>query len=134
MVKNALLYGSAAFIFLLADILWLGFIAKNFYQASIGPLLLEKPDLGVALLFYALYTLGLVIFVMHGAYAESNIGQAFFYGALFGLFAYATYDLSNLATLKGFPAKLAFVDIAWGAFATSISAGLGVWLTRAILR
>jgi uncharacterized membrane protein len=129
MTRHLVHYLAAAAVFFPLDMLWLGVVAKGFYQANLGPLLLERPNWAVAAGFYAVYVAGLVIFAMTRA---ADWREAAFYGALFGFFAYATYDLTNLATLKGFPARVALTDIAWGAFLSGVSAGGGLLLARAV--
>jgi uncharacterized membrane protein len=104
---------------------WLGFIAKDFYRTQIGPLMLEKPLLGAAVAFYLLYTIGIVSFAVVPALAADSWMRAMATGALFGLVAYSTYDLTNLATLRGWSMKLSLVDIAWGAIVTSLAATAG---------
>ncbi len=125
MTRYLVLYLAAATVFLPLDMAWLGLIARDFYQSRLGPLLLDRPQAGVAFLFYAIYLAGIVIFAMGPALAAGSWRTALLYGALFGFFAYATYDLTNLATLKGFPLSVALVDMAWGTVLTGISASLG---------
>ena len=118
------LYLIAAAIFVAIDAIWLSTVARSTYVAEIGPLLLAKPNLGVAAGFYLLYLVGLMVFVIMPAAKANALGHALVYGALFGLVAYATYDLTNLATIKGFTARIAMIDMAWGAFlSASVSAG-----------
>jgi uncharacterized membrane protein len=101
-------------VFLAVDMLWLGFIAKNMYTKYLG--FLMKPDVnwGAALLFYLLYILGLVVFVITPALEKQSWVQALLMGALFGLIAYATYDLTNLATVKDWPIIVTVIDLCWG--------------------
>lgn len=129
MPKLTVAYLATGIVFCLGDFLWLGFVAKDFYQAQIGTLLLAQPGLIAASIFYALYVFGVVVFAVAPALESGSIGKAALRGALFGLIAYATYDLSNLATLKGWPLAISMVDIAWGTFATAVSATLGYCLT-----
>ena len=106
------------------DFFWLGFIAKKLYYAEIGKLLLDKPNLTAAVVFYVIYVVGVVMFVINPALAKNDIGYALGMGALFGLVAYATYDLTNLATLKGFSMKIVVIDMIWGmALTAAVSAG-----------
>lgn len=106
------------------DFIWLGFIAKKLYYGEMGKILLEKPNMLPALLFYAIYIVGIVAFVVTPALEKQSILYAFGMGALFGFVAYATYDLTNLATLKGFSAKVVVIDLIWGAALTAVvSAG-----------
>lgn len=118
-------YLIAAVLFSLIDFVWLGFIAKRFYRDNLGKILSVKPNLPAAVAFYALYIVGLVVFAIVPASREvGSISNAFRLGALFGFFTYLTYDLTNLATLKAWPAKLSIVDIAWGTVLASLVSGL----------
>ncbi len=118
-------YVAAVLVIVALDALWLGWIAKATYQAGIGHLMAEQPRVLAALAFYALYPLGLLIFAVAPQAEAASLGRALALGALFGFFAYATYDLSNLATLKGWPVHLALVDIAWGTLLSAAAAGAG---------
>ncbi len=109
----------------LIDLLWLGVIAKPLYQQGIGHLMAEKPNITAAVLFYILYPMGIVMFAIAPDAASASWLKTFVTAALLGLFAYATYDLTNLATLKGWPASLAAVDMAWGSLVTAVSALVG---------
>ena len=102
----------------LLDGLWLGVVAKKVYYDSIGSILLEKFQMVPALAFYVIYVVGVVVFVVNPALAKQSLAHAAGYGALFGLIAYATYDLTNLAVTRGFTTKIALIDMAWGAFLT----------------
>ena len=123
------LYVAAALVFFPLDMVFLGRVARNFYKAQLGDLLLPQPNWGVAVAFYALYLVGIVVFVLQPA-AEAGpswpsvLGQ----GALFGLVAYGTYDLTNLATMRGFPPSIAIFDMIWGAVLTGVSAAIGLAL------
>lgn len=105
------------------DFIWLKFASNTFYKSQIGSLLLEKPNMGAALLFYVIYVVGTVTFVIAPALDKGSLAHAVGFGALFGLVAYATYDLTNLATIKGFTTKLVIIDLMWGAFLTAVVAG-----------
>lgn len=109
------LYFIALSVFLAIDMVWLGLIAKNFYNQQIGPLMAANIKWPAALIFYLLFIIGLVIFVIAPALDRNSWQQAVFLGALFGLITYATYDLTNLATLKNWPLMVTLVDLAWGA-------------------
>jgi uncharacterized membrane protein len=133
MKKYVFSYFAAALVMLAFDGLWLGLLARDFYQQGIGHLMAARPRLDAALLFYALYTLGLVALVL-APLAQSRRGtwkMAMLRGALFGLVAYGTYDLTNLATLRDWPVQVAWVDMAWGAWASAWAtlAGRAAWLT-----
>ena len=118
-------YIASAVTFLALDALWLGVVAQKMYQREFGPLLLEKPNMAAAAVFYALYLVGIVFFAVKPALEAGSWSRALIHGALFGLIAYATYALTNLATLKGFPFKVVIPDLAWGAFVTSAAAIAG---------
>lgn len=105
-------------LFLAIDSVWLSIVANKFYKSQIGELLLAKPKLGPAAIFYVLYVIGINVFALQPALEDSSFAAATGYGALLGLLMYATYDLTNLATLKKWKVKLTIVDMAWGAFLT----------------
>ncbi len=116
------------FVFFAIDLLWLGVIAKNLYREQIGFLMADEIRWGAALLFYCLYLVGLVFFAIIPAFKQSDWSVALINGALFGLICYATYDLTNLATLKGWPVKIVIYDLIWGTF---ISASVS-WISFSI--
>lgn len=100
----------------LLDALWLGVVSREFYKARLGQLLLDQPNWPVAILFYLIHTGGLVVFPL--PLAVSWLSAAL-YGALFGFVVYAAYDLTNLATLRGWPLAVSLVDLAWGTVVTA---------------
>lgn len=114
------LYLLALALFIITDILWIGVIAKDFYREQIGFLMAPDVRWSAAILFYLIYAVGLLIFAICPALKESNGALALAYGALFGLISYATYDLTNLATLKGWPVKMVIYDVIWGAFVSAV--------------
>ena len=114
------------------DFIWLGVFAKGFYQSEVGSLLLERPNLYVALIFYIFYVAGVQIFTIWPAMPIGSFARAISLGAAFGLIAYGTYDLSNLSTLKGWTTKLAIVDIGWGVLLTSITTACGYFLAKSL--
>ena len=118
-------YAATFVTMVLIDLLWLGVIAKPLYQQGIGHLMAEKPNLVAAALFYLLYPVGIVMFAVAPDLATASWLKTFIVGALFGFFAYATYDLTNLATLRNWPASLAVMDMAWGSLVTGVSALAG---------
>ncbi len=126
--KYAATYAATAIAMVLLDLLWLGLIARSLYQQGIGHLMAEQPRWGVAVLFYLMYAAGIVLFAVAASEGSSGFTKAAVLGALFGFFAYATYDLTNLATLKGWPATLSLVDMAWGSFVSAVSAIAGKWM------
>ncbi|MDP1565615.1 MAG: DUF2177 family protein [Polaromonas sp.] len=115
MIKTALIaYAGVLFFFLAADMLWLGVLMTDHYQAWIGPLMRDQPLLLPAAVFYLLYPMGLVVFAIQPALERAAWSRAAVLGAFFGLLAYGTYDLSNLATLRDWPLQFTLVDMVWG--------------------
>ncbi len=110
------LYLIALPVFLAIDMLWLGFIAKDFYRKQIGFLMKSDINIWAAGIFYALFVLALVVFVISPAVEKGSFVTTLLLGAFFGLVTYATYDLTNLATIKDWPLLVTVVDLAWGAF------------------
>lgn len=106
----------AFIMFLIIDLVWLGFIAKNLYQKYIGNLLKKDVNWFAAIIFYVLFIAGLVLFVLIPAVDAKSLSHVMVYGSLFGLLTYATYDLTNLATLKNWPLNITIIDLAWGTF------------------
>ncbi len=109
------LYLIALPVFFAIDMLWLGVISKGFYAKHLG--FLMKPDINwlAAIIFYLLFIVGLVLFVVTPALEKNSWHYAVLFGALFGLITYATYDLTNLATLRDWPFIVTVVDLIWGA-------------------
>lgn len=107
------------------DLLWLGIIAKPIYQQGIGHLMTDKPNAPAAVLFYLLFGIGLVVFAVLPAGAAPGWGKTMGMAALFGFFAYATYDLTNLATLKQWPMGLSVMDLVWGTCVSAAAAAGG---------
>ena len=109
-----LVYLASVPVFFVIDMIWLGLIAPGFYRAQIGHLLSGTVNWPVAIIFYLLFLVGLMIFVVLPAIDSRMWTHALIFGALFGFFTYATYDLTNWSTLKDWPALVSLVDIAWG--------------------
>ncbi|HPQ46039.1 MAG TPA: DUF2177 family protein [Clostridia bacterium] len=105
-------------VFMIIDFIWLVFVAAKLYNRELGALKKKKINWTAAILFYVLYIAGLVFFVLNPALSGKGLGFAAYGGAIFGLVAYATYDLTNLATLEGFPSRIAVIDLIWGTFVT----------------
>ena len=108
------LYGVALITFFAMDLLWLGVVARGFYQTHMGHLMKPSVNWAAAVAFYLLFLVGLVVLVILPAVERESFANAVLLGALFGLVTYAAYDLTNLATLDGFPLKVALVDLVWG--------------------
>ncbi len=103
-------------IFFAIDLIWLGVIAKNLYQKYIGKLLKKDVNWVAAIVFYLLFIAGLVLFVLIPGVDKNSLSHVMIYGVLFGFITYATYDLTNLATLKDWPKEITLIDLAWGTF------------------
>ena len=117
-------------VFLAVDFLWLGLIAKGLYQRYLGHFFSEEVNWAAAFLFYVLFIVGLMVFVIYPAFKANAAMQAVWMGMLFGLVTYATFDLTNLALLKGWPAAITVVDILWGIVLSGIVSTAGYWITR----
>lgn len=100
--------------FLLLDFAWLGAVARGFYRDQMGSLMRDQVQWTPAFVFYALFVAAILVFVVLPAVERGSLGRAAGMGAFFGLVTYATYDLTNLAVLRGFRTQLALVDMAWG--------------------
>lgn len=124
-------YLASAVAFLAADMLWLGVVARDLYRAQMGDLLAPNPNLAAAAAFYGLYIAGVLYFAVWPALASGSWTAALVSGAILGLLAYGTYDLTGLAVLRGFPATLAVIDMAWGAALTAAAATAGYFAARA---
>lgn len=133
MKTYVLAYFATAIVFLGLDSVWLSTMGSAFYRPLLGNLLLEKFNVAPAAVFYLLYVVGIVFFATAPAFDSGRWATALGHGALFGFFAYATYDLSNQATLKNWPALLTLIDLSWGTVLTGASATLGYLIARAIL-
>jgi uncharacterized membrane protein len=125
------LYAIALPTFLVIDLVWLGLVARNFYQDKLGHLLRPEVNWYAAVVFYLLFVLGMVILVVWPAVERQSVTRALLLGALLGAIAYSAYDLTNLATMEGFPTLVAVVDIIWGAVLCSsvcaITAAVWLW-------
>ncbi len=117
-------------VFLTIDMLWLGIIAKNIYQKYLGNFLSDKVNWTAAFIFYFIYIIGISIFVIYPAVNKGSVFNAILMGALFGIFTYATYDLTNLATLKGWPLPIVFIDILWGAVLSAVVSLSGFYIVK----
>lgn len=108
------MYVIAFIAFVVIDAIWLLFISKNLYQNEIGHLMADKAKLIPAIIFYLIFLVGLVYFVINPAVQNKDVTKLLLSAALFGLITYATYDLTNLATLKDWPLKITVIDLIWG--------------------
>jgi uncharacterized membrane protein len=124
------LYLIAIPIFFILDMLWLGLVARGFYQDQIGHLLREQVNWGAAFAFYLVFLAGVVVFVVSPAVERQSLQHALVYGALFGLVTYAAYDLTNLAVARDWPLTVTLVDLAWGTVLTATVSGATYWLAQ----
>lgn len=106
-------------VFLVLDMLWLTVISKKLYKKHLGYIMSDKPNIAAAFMFYAIFVVGILVFVVNPALQKADILYALGFGALFGFITYSTYDLTNLATVKDWPVKITIIDLMWG---TSVSA------------
>lgn len=128
MLKYFAVYFSFLLSLLVIDLIWLLGLAKNLYRLEMGSLMAPEPKLWAGLAFYLLYALGASIFVILPAISKQSLLYAVQYGALFGLFCYMTYDLTNVAVVRDFPVRLAFIDIVWGSLVTTASSAIAYWI------
>lgn len=133
MLKYVYLYLIVFGIFLIIDLIWLNLIARNLYQKEIGNLLLKNPNILPAFLFYALFIVALLILVLIPGIQSYTLLKTILFGAVFGFITYATYDLTNLATLDGWSIKMTIIDLIWGASVTTLITFLGYIIGSKIL-
>jgi len=126
------LYGVTALVFFAIDLVWLGVVAQGFYSRELGTLLRDRPIWPAALLFYAIYIAGILVFAVLPSLESRSPSQAVALGAFLGFMAYATFDLTCLALFRDFPLRVVVVDLVWGTALTACVAaaghGLGRWI------
>ena len=125
MAKFFAAYAAIFLVMLAIDMLWLGVIAKPLYQQGLGHLMAAKPNFIAAGLFYVIFPMGLMFFAVTPYGVSPDWNRVLISAALFGFFAYATYDLTNLAIMKNWPLGLSLIDVVWGTFASTLSAAAG---------
>ena len=125
-------YIATAVVFLGLDAIWLSRVALGMYRSELGNLLLEKPNLAVAGAFYLIYIAGIVILAIVPALGDGGWIKALLMGAVLGLVAYGTYDITNLSTLNGYTVRIALTDLAWGTALTAVSATVGYLVVKAL--
>ena len=132
MARSAVVYLATLVTVLLLDFIWLRLLARSWYETGMAHLLAPEPRMGAAAAFYLLYPVGLVVFA--ALPSGGDWARALWTGALFGLFAYGTYNLTNLAVLRDWPLGLTFIDMAWGAAVSATGAVAGAlalrWMAR----
>jgi len=132
--QMVLLYLIALVVFFVIDMIWLGVVAKGFYRRHLGSLMSPKVNWISAVLFYLLFIVGLLVFVIRPALMAGVPLNALFYGALLGLISYATYDLTNLATLKDWPLIVTVIDLIWGTVLGGVVSYVSALIGRALLK
>ena len=123
----------AALIFLIIDIIWLSFSVKSFYRPHIGHLLLDKPVMWAAAMFYIVYVFGLGVVIIEPSVNFEDTLNFLFKAFMFGLVAYGTYNLTNMATVKGWSPSVVFVDMIWGGLLTAFSSYYGIFIAKKFL-
>jgi uncharacterized membrane protein len=126
-VKEFFLYLGTAAVFFSLDMLWLGVVAKNYYFKNL-PHLRAQPNWTAAIIFYLIYVVGIIVFAILPY--RGDLFRTMLFGGMFGFFAYATYDLTNLSVTKNWPLKLSLIDIAWGTFLTGVVSGAGFFIAN----
>lgn len=130
MLKYVIAYLSTAALFLAVDFVWLSIMANGFYRSRIPDVIGTQANYPAAIAFYLIFVAGIVIFAVSPALENGRWTTALVYGALFGFMAYATYDLTNQATLKQWSTMVTIVDMGWGTFASALCATLSLLFTR----
>lgn len=123
-------YAGTAISLFIADAIWLGLVARTFYRDQLGSLMLPSPNFAIAAVFYIFFAVAVVVLAVMPGLKSGSLAAAVGYGAVLGLAAYGTYDITNLATLKGWPVTMSIVDMTWGTFVTALSAGCGFLVAR----
>jgi uncharacterized membrane protein len=130
MLRYALSYLATAATFLAMDSVWLTLTVNRLYRPRIGALMADKPALAPAAIFYLIYIAALLVLAVAPAAKAASWSQLLTRAALFGLAAYATYDLTNQATLKDWSSVITLADMAWGTVATTVAASAGFLVAR----
>jgi uncharacterized membrane protein len=124
------LYALTVPVFFIIDLVWLGVVAKGFYQKNLKYILSPDVKWTAAIIFYLMYIAGILIFAVLPGVAKDSVRHAALWGALFGFFTYATYDLTNLALLKDWPLNIVVVDILWGVVLCTVVATLSFYIAK----
>jgi len=124
------LYALTVPVFFIIDLIWLGVVAKGFYQKNLKFILSPNVNWTAAIIFYLMYIAGILIFAVVPGVAKDSLRHAVLWGALFGFFTYATYDLTNLALLKDWPLNIVIIDILWGVVLCTIVATLSFYIAK----
>lgn len=128
--KLAALYGITTAVFFAIDFVWLSTATSRLYKPLLGDLLAEQPKIGVAAGFYLLYVVGILALAVIPGLQEGSVVAALWRGALFGFLAYATYDLTNLSTIQGWPWQVSVIDMVWGTTLNTVVTAAGYYAGR----
>jgi uncharacterized membrane protein len=126
----AIIYAAILVPFGLLDAVWLSVMGKVLYKPTLGDILLPTVNLPPAIVFYLLYPIGIMVFAVMPALKAGSVTPALMYAALFGALAYATYDLTNFATLRNWTLQITLFDIVWGGFASAVAAAVSYYVAR----
>lgn len=132
-VKLIVTYGLTLSVFAGLDYLWVGVLMKHRYQSAIGHLLAGQFAMPAIVAFYIIFTLGLSFFAISPGFIKGSFMTALILGGLFGFFTYATYDLTNMGTLRSWPLSITLLDIAWGVCVSACTAAIGLAVARALV-
>ena len=122
-------------IFLIIDVIWLSFAVKNFYKPNlIGIPMNDKPNLWAGMIFYLIYTLGLTLIILKPALYSESVILALWTGIVFGVVAYATYNLTNMAFIQNWSLNVVIVDMIWGGILTGSASALTVYIVKNFLK
>ncbi|QSX08856.1 DUF2177 family protein [Alkalibacter rhizosphaerae] len=127
------IYLVSVVVFFAIDLVWLGVIAKNLYQKYLGYLMRNPVNWAAAIIFYLIFVAGMVFFVIHPALEKGSFSYAILVGALFGFITYATYDLTNLATVRDWPLFITVVDLIWGTTLGALTSGIAFFVVHTFL-
>lgn len=132
MIQTIIAYLSTALAMLALDSIWLKLTADRLYRAKLGHLMLPEFSLTPAAIFYFIYVAGITVLAVMPALTDGKLSTAMTRGAVLGLVAYATYDLTNQATLRGWSTTITIIDLCWGTFLTGFAASIGWWVTAQV--
>jgi uncharacterized membrane protein len=136
MIRTLTAFIAGAAVFIALDMAWLGAMGPVLYRPALAPILADKFSLPPALAFYGIYAAGILVFAVWPAFRAGGWSGALVHGLFLGLVAYATYDLTNQATLRIWPLRVTILDVCWGAFATGVASVVSylasTWINRAI--
>ena len=128
MVRYLILYALTLVFFFAIDLTWLGVVAKNLYREKLGFILSDKVNWAAAVIFYLIYIAGILYFVLLPGLESGSLTKVILNGALLGFLCYATYDLTNMATIAKWPLSIVVIDMLWGAFLTAACSTAAYWV------